>query len=59
MAKIEELKQMAAEISLLKARVMKIGLIKTGHALEEAVTKVGWEIAEILENKHSYMKLEE
>lgn len=35
----------------MKAEAMRIGLIRTSHALEEPQTVVGWEVADILDGK--------
>ncbi len=36
----------------MKSQAMDMGLYKTGHALEPAVTKVGYELEEIMSGKH-------
>lgn len=43
--------ELANRIVQLKADAIAMGLIKTGHAMEEATQAVGWEMAEILEGK--------
>lgn len=40
-------RQLASEIALMKERLVRIGLIQTGHQLERAVRLVGYEIAAI------------
>ncbi len=45
---IEKLKQFAAEIVVMKHKARDLRLYKTMHAIEEAVTAVGWEIANIM-----------
>ncbi len=49
--------ELANRIVQLKHDAMVMGLIKTGHALEEATQAVGWEMAEILEGKRADHKL--
>lgn len=46
---IEEARKLCMELVQLKERAMRAGMLKTGHAMEEAVTVVGWELAEVLE----------
>jgi hypothetical protein len=47
-----EAKQFASDLMLMKYRAMELGLFKTAHALEPGTRAVGWEIAEIMDNKH-------
>ena len=42
---------LALAIVQLKYDAMKMGMLKTAHALEPATQAVGWEMAEILEGK--------
>ena len=44
-------KSFCSEVALLKFRAGNLGLYKTMHALEAAVTAVGYEVAEKLEKK--------
>lgn len=46
---IDELKQFAADLMLMKAKAGGMGLYKTMHAIEPATQAVGWEIAERIE----------
>jgi hypothetical protein len=54
--RIEEFRERAQALTLVlvnaKAEAIAIGLYKTGHSIEEPVTKIGYEIAEVLEGKH-------
>jgi len=49
---LQDLKDFAAEIVMLKAKAGQIGLWRTMHSLEEGVTEVGYEIADIIEGNH-------
>jgi len=46
---IENARQLCVELVTLKERLHRAGLYKTGHAMEVAVTAVGYEVAEHLE----------
>lgn len=48
LASLGALREFAAKVVALKAEAGEIGLLKTMHALEPAVTEVGEEIAELL-----------
>ena len=52
----QDLKDFAAELVAAKARAGELGLYKTMQALEPAVTAVGYEIAEIIENQEKSRK---
>jgi hypothetical protein len=41
----------------VKAEAMRIGLVKTAHALEPATKAVGWEVAEAMQGKHPLVAL--
>ena len=56
---IEELKQFAADIALMKAKAGGMHLFKTMHALEPATQAVGWEIAERIENDGKTLQVHE
>lgn len=45
------LREFCSEVALLKFRAGNLGLFKTTQALEVAVTAVGYEVAEKLQNK--------
>ena len=45
----DEARTLCQELPRIKERLMRAGLLKTGHAMEEAVTSVGYELAELLE----------
>lgn len=47
----EARREVAIRIVQLKADIGSLGLFKTMHAMEEAVTAVGWEIAELEERE--------
>lgn len=55
-AKVEEMKQFAADIMLMKHRAGELGLLKTMHAIEPATQAVGYEIADYIEGKAKYIK---
>lgn len=38
-------RELAAECVRLKDKLMRRGLYKTGHAMEDVVTSIGWELA--------------
>ena len=44
------IKGLTAEVVALKEKLIRAGLYKTGHAMEAAVTAIGYEIAECLED---------
>lgn len=50
-AALADLKAFATEVAQLKHKAGVLGLLKTMHALEEGVTAVGYEIAELLERR--------
>jgi hypothetical protein len=53
--KLESLKKLTNDIVLIKHRAGELGMFKTMHALESAVTEVGWEMADYLEGKAQYI----
>lgn len=48
-SEIDDLKQFAADLMLMKVTAGQLGLFKTMHAIEPATQAVGWEIAERIE----------
>lgn len=48
--------QLIAELVRLRARFAHVGMMKTFHALEEAVRSSGWELAEIIEGTHPMVR---
>lgn len=44
----------ASEVALLKHKAGTLKLYKTMQSLEEAVTAVGWELAEVVQGKARY-----
>lgn len=48
----EDLTNVAIELSLLKNKLLSMGLYKTYHAIDSATQAVGYEMAEIIEGKH-------
>lgn len=53
--KLELLKKLANDIVIIKARAGELHMFKTMHALESAVTEVGWEMADYIEGKAQYV----
>lgn len=45
-----------AKLNRLREEAMHLGLYETGHALHDAVRKVGFEMADILEKKEKMKK---
>jgi hypothetical protein len=43
--------ELTVELVSLHDRAFRLGLLKTGHAIGEAVRAVGWERAELLEKE--------
>jgi hypothetical protein len=56
---IDELKQFAADLMLMKAKAGGMGLFKTMHAIEPATQVVGWEIVERIENESKSFQVHE
>jgi len=54
---LKDLKQFAADVMLMKHKAGELGLLKTMHAFEPATQAVGYEIAEIIENKRNDIKI--
>ncbi len=48
----EDVDDFIGRLVAMKSQAMDMGLYKTGHALEPAVTKVGYELEEIMSGKH-------
>ena len=48
---IKEARALCAELPSIRQRLFKIGLLKTGHAMDAAVKAIGYEVAEHIENK--------
>ncbi|KKM15788.1 hypothetical protein LCGC14_1692500 [marine sediment metagenome] len=53
---MEEFKQRTQVLILTltnaKVEAGRLGLFETMHSIEEPVTKIGWEVAKVLEGKH-------
>lgn len=47
-----QINEITSKIALLHSELMNLGLMKTGHAMHEAVRQVGWECAEIISGDH-------
>lgn len=47
-----DMDKLAFDLAIIKEKAMRIGMVKTSHALETAVRAVGWEMAEILGGTH-------
>ena len=45
---LEEARRLCQLLPLMKERLIRAGLLKTGHAIEAAVTQVGYETAEAI-----------
>ena len=48
---IAKARVLCVEVAALKERLHRAGLYKTGHAMEVAVTAVGYEVAEHIEHQ--------
>lgn len=48
----KDMTDVASELSLLKNKLLSMGLYKTYHAMDSATQVVGYEMAEIIEGKH-------
>lgn len=53
-AKEKELKDVCAEVMLLKHKLGQLGLFKSMHQMEDVTKVVGWEVAENLKASHPH-----
>lgn len=53
----QKLSEMALAISITKNELLTLGLIKTYHAIDEATRAIGYEMAEIIEDKHLLVEI--
>lgn len=44
-------KQLALQCVQLKEQLLRVGLLKSGHAMESVVDTIGWELAEHVEKQ--------
>lgn len=47
--RIDHARQCAEELVVLRERIFRCGLLKTGHALQAATDVIGYEIADYME----------
>ncbi len=49
---LQDCKDLASDLMLMKARAAELGMWKTMHAIEPATKAVGYELADMLAGKH-------
>ena len=47
----EEIRQVICELVVIKAKLMRVGLIRTSHKVDEATKIVGYEWADLITGK--------